>query len=253
MGIVAIAGKGLSNAFNPINIVRELGTVGLWGRFFIPICSVLMVVLSIQWGSTWWQILSTLSGVVCVVLVAERKITNFAWGLINCSLYGLMSYQSSFYGDATLNWLLYVPFQFLGMYAWTKNAVDDGTVKARSLDIVSILYWASGIMVGIVLVDYILTEVKGSHTFFDASNVVLSIAATILMYRCYSAQWICWILVNISGIMLWWNSIQSTSPDIAGLMMWIFFLANSIYGYIVWRKNAKTGDDDEWDPMKDFA
>ena len=37
----------------------------------------------------------------------------------------------------------------------------------------------------------------------DATNVVLSVAATILMAKRYTEQWLCWILVNISGIAMW--------------------------------------------------
>jgi nicotinamide mononucleotide transporter len=91
--------------------------------------------LSHTWGDPWYGTLSAVSGVICVVLVAEGRISNYAWGLVNCVLYGLVSYQNKFYGDMSLNWFMYVPFQFIGFYIWHKsmNLSDDGELEVKVL------------------------------------------------------------------------------------------------------------------------
>lgn len=223
-------------AFNPVNIVKELLTVGTWGRVFIPLCIGLMVYLSTVWGSAWWQILSTCAGVVCVVLVAERKLTNYFWGLINCSLYGLASYQAGMYGDMSLNWVLYVPFQFIGLWMWFKNSEGEPTIDTRKLEGWE-QYLALIVVVGLCWYGLYETLVRfgGEHPMYDSLNVVLSIAATILMAYRFVEQWYAWILVNFSGIALWTSAfLQNKGDGIPMLMMWVFFLANSIYGAICW-------------------
>ena len=47
--------------------------------------------------------LAGITGVLCVVLVAKGSIWNYAFGLVNVSLYALISYKASLYGDAALN------------------------------------------------------------------------------------------------------------------------------------------------------
>lgn len=62
-----------------------------------------------------------IAGVLCVVLVAKGSIWNYAFGLVNVSLYAYISYKSSLYGDAGLNALYYLPMQFIGWWQWRKR------------------------------------------------------------------------------------------------------------------------------------
>lgn len=227
-------------AFNPVNIIRELFSIGRWGKSYIPICSALMIGLSLSWGSAWWEIVSAVTGVICVVLVAERKLTNFFWGLINCSLYGLTSYYSGFYGDMSLNWALYVPFQIAGLLAWYKNSDANDEVFAKRLGKRDMFVVAMGVAAAWMIGAYILTKINGAHPYADSANVVLSVAATILMWGRYREQWACWILVNLSGILMWGlKAYYGGGVGDPALLMWVAFLANSIYGYWSWTKASR--------------
>lgn len=229
----------LFQVFNPRNILLELLTLSMWGRWFAPIASILIIYLSIQWGSSWWEILSAVSGVLCVVLVADRKLTNFFWGIINCSLYGLSSYLNGFYGDMSLNWFIYIPFQLIGLYMWYNNTDSDNSVEANRLDRLQ-LGACAAIVAGCTFIGYIiLTTLHGHHPIADSSNVVLSLMATVLMAFCFREQWLCWILVNLTGIWLWHESIATDGMSISPLLMWVAFLVNSCYGYYSWSKQQR--------------
>lgn len=233
-------------AFNPVNMVKELFHLSLFGRIFAPLCTALIVYLSTTWGSQWWEILSAVSGVFCVVLVADRKLTNFSWGLINCALYGLSSYHNGFYGDMSLNWLLYVPFQFLGLIWWNNNIKDDH-VETKQLNTNDFIAVAAFLVMSILILGYILEAAKGTQPFVDATNVVLSIAATILMAKRYTEQWSCWIIVNISGIAMWsLNFYHGNDGGVANLLMWVAFLFNSMYGMYNWAKSSKVDKEGEY-------
>lgn len=199
-----------------------------------------MAWMSVMWGSSWWELISAMSGAVCVFLVADRKISNFAWGLVNCSLYGLTSYYNGFYGDMSLNWALYVPFQFIGLYMWFNHTSTDEGVAARNLGRAQLLKLVVVTVLAILCGKSILEFVNGNHPLFDSANVVLSIVATVLMAGRYTEQWGCWILVNLTGIAMWGlNLYHGTGEGIAALSMWLVFLANSVYGYWSWYRNAR--------------
>lgn len=226
--------------FNPVNIFNDLKGLSMWGRWFAPIASILLVYLSIQWGNPWWGIVSAVAGVLCVVLVADRRLTNFFWGIINCALYGLISYNNNLWGEMTLNWVIYLPFQFIGLYYWSKATYDDDTVVAKNLTWIQ----RGGVVVvalgAIYVGERILIAKGGAHPILDSAIVVLSILATVLMAKRYSEQWICWIAVNVCAITLWTLRLQAGSDDgIAMLLMWIAFLVNSVYGAWSWYKEAK--------------
>ena len=42
-----------------------------------------------------------IAGVICVVLVAKGSIWNYAFGIINVSMYAYISYKAALYGDAS--------------------------------------------------------------------------------------------------------------------------------------------------------
>ena len=73
-------------------------------------------------------LISSLSGMLCVVLVAKGKIGNYYFGIIQTILYAYISYTYSLYGEAMLNAIFYLPLQFVGVYLWKKNKTQKSTV-----------------------------------------------------------------------------------------------------------------------------
>jgi len=78
---------------------------------------------------------------------------------------------------------------------------------------------------------------------FDSSTETLQIFGQILMTLAFAEQWLFWILTNIITIVMWGTVIYADPTSISWaspiLIMWVAFLINSIYGYILWKKNSK--------------
>jgi nicotinamide mononucleotide transporter len=218
-------------------IFKELFDLSTKVQVYLAVLTIVTAWISISWGDPWYATLSTISGVICVVLVAERKISNYVWGIINCALYGLLSYNNHFYGDMTLNWLIYLPFQFIGYYLWSRRIDNTDTVSVQGLSIRQVIAGSVGVCVLITGLTYTLKLVGGANPATDAANTVLSIMATVLMAKCYKEQWLCWIVVNVTGIIMWGEAAYSSSgAGVAGLIMWLAFFVNSCYGYWNWSK-----------------
>lgn len=77
--------------------------------------------LSIYWGDTVMGIISSTTGVACVVCTGKGKLSAYIFGLINSILYAIIAYKATLYGETMLNALYYVPMQFVGFYIWSKN------------------------------------------------------------------------------------------------------------------------------------
>jgi nicotinamide mononucleotide transporter len=211
---------------------------------------------------------SAVSGIVCVVLVAKGKISNYAWGVVNCITYGYVAYMSGYYGDMLINLVFMLPFQLVGFLWWKKHLkpMSRTDVKMRKLTwkqalIVTVTGVVATLVVGIGLfqVDnwfinvmkrnisiytYIdnVFHLKFLGSVFDASTEILQFVATILMTLAYAEQWLLWILTNIITIVMWISVIIAEPTSLAWaaptLIMWIAYLVNSIYGYAVWIKGA---------------
>ena len=83
-----------------------------------------------------WEALSTIatvSGVLCVVLVAKGHMSNYIFGLIQVSLYTYLSWGVGYWGEVALNGLYYVPMQFIGFFMWRKRRKTKTTVQSKVL------------------------------------------------------------------------------------------------------------------------
>jgi nicotinamide mononucleotide transporter len=180
------------------------------------------------------------------VLVAKGSIWNYIFGLVNVSMYAYISYKASLYGDAALNALYYVPMQFIGWWQWRKRGAamsvaetsGDGVhVKARRFTWKQRAVLAIGCAASVIVGGLILEYVGDPQPFKDSTTTVLSIVAQALMALAFMEQWILWIITNIVSVAMWGVCVARGEAHAAlMLIMWIFYLLNSINGFRVWLK-----------------
>jgi nicotinamide mononucleotide transporter len=193
--------------------------------------------------------MAAITGVLCVVLVAKGSIWNYLFGLVNVSLYAYISYKASLYGDAALNALYYLPMQFIGWWQWRRRgaamsaaeAGDGGVqVKARRFTWKQRAILFLGCAVAVVAVGFLLKHVGDPQPFKDSTTTVLSIVAQMLMALAFMEQWALWIITNIVSVVMWCVCVSRGEAH-AGVMviMWVFYLLNSINGLRVWMKLSK--------------
>lgn len=189
--------------------------------------------------------IASITGVLCVVLVAKGNIWNYLFGLVNVSLYAFISFKATAYGDAALNALYYVPMQFIGYFAWKKRgasiSADMGDaasqVKARRLSGKQRVWLALASVAAILVVARILDICGDGQPLKDSTTTVLSVFAQALMAMAFMEQWVLWILTNVISVVMWCAFALQGTPH-AGVMviMWTFYLLNSINGLRMWMR-----------------
>lgn len=193
--------------------------------------------------------LAGITGVLCVVLVAKGSIWNYLFGLVNVSLYAYISYKASLYGDAGLNALYYLPMQFVGWWQWRKRgaAVSQSEaggkgvqVRARRFNWKQRIVLAFGCTAAVVAIGYVLRHIGDPQPFKDSATTVLSIVAQALMALAFMEQWVLWIITNVISVVMWSICVARGEMH-AGVMviMWVFYLLNSLNGFRVWLKLSK--------------
>ena len=190
-----------------------------------------------------------IAGVLCVVLVAKGSIWNYLFGIVNVSMYAYISYKASLYGDAALNALYYVPMQFIGWWQWRKRgaavsqaeAVGAGVqVKARRFTWHQRAILALGCAAGVIAVGYVLKHFGDPQPFKDSATTVLSIVAQALMALAFMEQWALWIITNVISVVMWCICVARGEAHAAVMViMWAFYLLNSLNGFRVWLKLSR--------------
>lgn len=215
-----------------------------WTRFEIGwlfTFTLVNIYLFFAWSDSLIGLISSITGMLCVVLVAKGKIANYYFGIVQTLTYAYIAYGYGLYGEVMLNALFYFPVQFIGIYMWKKNKTEHGVkgvdVTVKSLTKKGWLYTIFSILILTIGYGFFLKYLGGNIVWTDSATNVLSIAAQILMLKRYTEQWILWISVNILSIFLWVTALVTQGGnDISMLVMWSAFLVNSIYGYVNWRK-----------------
>ena len=184
---------------------------------------------------------TAVTGVLCVVLVAKGSIWNYLFGLVNVSLYAYVSFKASAYGDAALNALYYLPMQFIGYFAW-KSRVSGELVKARRLDSRQRIWVASACIAMTVALGFILKACGDGQPFKDSATTVFSIVAQAMMAMAFMEQWVLWILTNVISVVMWCAfAVQGVPHAAVMVIMWTFYLLNSVNGLRVWMKLSEEG------------
>lgn len=214
-------------------------------RVWIGLFLVVSTAVHLVSGGDLISYIASITGVLCVVLIAKGRISNYVFGLVSVALYGWMSLQYSLYGEVALNWAYYVPMNVLGLLLWRRRAVGgEDSVQGEQVAVAVMtprrrLALAVACAAAVVLVAWILRAVGGASAGLDSAAVVLSVVAMVLTVRRYTEQWLLWIVVNVLSIVLWVVTLRSQGgADATLVVMWAAYLVNSVYGYWNWSRMA---------------
>ena len=178
---------------------------------------------------------ASVTGMLSVILVAKGKISNYYFGIINVVIYGFISYNSKYYGEAMLNILYFLPMQIIGFMMWRRNNVnidESKGVKAERMTAKEIILWSVLSGIAVIVYGIILKKLNNTLPMADSFTTVLSVTAMILMVKRYIEQWIVWIMIDIVAIYMW----LFIKSDYNITIMWIAYLVNAVYGLYNWAK-----------------
>ena len=223
--------------FNKINTLSTFDWFLIAGVIISNILHMLMTDSFDIMGSA-----AAITGVICVVLVARGNILNYIFGLINVSLYAIISYKAELYGDAVLNALYYLPMQFIGWFMWMKNRESNESVtvvgkRVKNRERLILLLLSSAL---VLIAAAILDEFGDPQPLKDSATTVLSVIAMYLMVKTYMEQWVLWVTVNVISIIMWSVAfVNGEDHSVLMVIMWLFYLANSLNGWRNWAKLTK--------------
>lgn len=205
----------------------------LWLAVALAIISIASI------GSSPLDFMAAITNVMCVILVAKGKISNFVWGLVGVLTYGFAALAASLWGNAFLNLGYYAVMQFYGMYLWSKNmnAVEE-EVNPRVLS--NIQRGTLAVLLGLATLGLssVLASWNDPFPVLDAFTMLGSMVAMWLMVYRYAEQWALWIVINIATVYIWYETSLSTGTY-ALLAMWLAFLGNSVWGAYRWHSRSK--------------
>lgn len=204
---------------------------------------------------SWIEAVGTVAGLLCIWLASLEKISNYAFGLINVTLFAIIFFQIQLYASLLLQ-LFFFAANIYGWYAWSRQTqTQEAALQIRWLPLPKALAWLAVCVVAIGLMTVyinpvfaVLTKVAVSlmqslgmnvampelqpdaFPFWDSCMMVLSIVAMILMTRKYVENWLLWVVINVISVVIfalqgvWAMSLEYmilTGIALNGTRMWI--------------------------------
>lgn len=177
------------------------------------------------YAMSWIEAVGTIFGLLCIWYASKEKTINYAFGLVNVTLFAIIFYQIQLYGILLLQ-LFFFCMNIYGWYAWTRPTSSDGNMlEVRWLDkqTLMLLGGASILAIGLLtlFIDpffFALASISvgfmnlfgagiaepvlepDAFPFWDATMTVLSVVAQVLMTRKYVENWILWVVVNVISV-----------------------------------------------------
>ena len=191
----------------------------------------------------------SLMGVLATVCSANARILTFLFGLLDVSIYGVVCFINwknggSGLGNALLHALYFVPMQFIGFYQWRKRGADASSqVRARRLTGRQWALYTAAFLVGTVVAYLIIARFDRSAAdgflkvavVLDVLPLMCNILGQLLMSTAYMEQWIFWIGVNITSILMWAFALKGGGDyAVIYLVKYSFYLLNSLNGLRIW-------------------
>lgn len=197
----------------------------------------------------------SLMGILSSVCSANGKILTFLFGLLDVSIYGVMCFinwrhGNSGLGNAILHMVYFVPMQFVGFFQWRKRGAGSSSeLKARRFTGRQWLIYGGIFVLGSIISYAIIAKFdKSAADTFLKMSVVLdvlplmcNILGQLLMSMAYMEQWIFWIGVNITSIIMWSVALAGADGSFAAVYVikYSFYLVNSLNGLRIWLSLSK--------------
>ena len=176
---------------------------------------------------SWIEAVGTIAGLLCIWLASLEKISNYAFGLVNVTLFAIIFFQIQLYPSLLLQ-LFFFAANVYGWYAWSRQSSNyEAELQIRWLPRSKALGWLAACVVAIGLLTLFinpffafLTRIAVSlmqalglqvtmpelqpdaFPFWDSCMTVLSVVAMILMTRKYVENWLLWVIVNVISVVI---------------------------------------------------
>ncbi|WP_428945594.1 nicotinamide riboside transporter PnuC [Pantoea sp. FN060301] len=176
---------------------------------------------------SWIEAIGTVAGLLCIWLASLEKIVNYAFGLINVTLFAVIFFQIQLYASLLLQ-VFFFGANIYGWYAWSRQTGENQlALKIRWLSLPKALGWLAVCVVAIGLMTLYINPVfawltrvavnvmqgmglavampvlePDAFPFWDSCLMVLSVVAMILMTRKYVENWLLWVIINVISVMI---------------------------------------------------
>ncbi len=176
------------------------------------------------------ELIATISGLLCVILVIRQNIWNWWVGLVQVLLYVYIFGEAKLYSDMILQ-IIWIPLQVYGWWKWY-NKIENRPIPVTRLSVIESNAWWVGSLLGSIVIGFLMKRyTQAAAPFVDSIVLSLSLTANYLLTKKKINNWYFWFVVDIISVGLFtYKHLYMT----AGL--YAVYLGLVVIGFIHWKK-----------------
>ena len=193
------------------------------------------VAIAAQWitNLNWLEVFAVFTSYASTYLCVKERRANYPIGAISTAAYAILFLQSGLLSSAILNAYL-TPTLIYGWIRWRKD-IDTRRVSHVQLRWIPVYLLVS--LLGYTGAALISQRLGGAMAWTDAMVLAATILAQFLLDNKKLENWIVWAVVNVFAI---YTYATTGLPLVA--LQYVLFLANTVYGYVVWHRSKQMSD-----------
>jgi nicotinamide mononucleotide transporter len=170
---------------------------------------------------------------IAIFLAGRNNIHTWWTGILGCSLFAVLFFQTNLYADVALQ-VFFIVSSMIGWWQWSRGAKGDTlpitNAKLRTLLLILPLGALATAAYGALLHFY----TNAYAPFLDSTVLVFSIVAQFLLMQRRVDNWPFWILVNSIAVPLYFSRELYLTSFLYGCY-WI----NAVVSWYWWRRLAR--------------
>lgn len=180
--------------------------------------------------STGLEITANVFNAASIFLAARNSLHTWWVGIIGCTLFSLVFFNTQLYADVTLQ-LFFIVTSIIGWRHWRQGAAKTALPirRTRMTPLVSMLVTAAAVA---ALYGWLLYRFTNAFAPFPDSVVLaFSVLGQLLLVRRRYEAWWCWLLVNSIAVPLYLARGLTVTA-----ILYAAFWINALVALYRWRK-----------------
>jgi nicotinamide mononucleotide transporter len=181
------------------------------------------------------EVVGFIFGIIGVYLTLKEQVWCFPIGIINVTLSLFLFWQQKLFADA-FQQFIYIILLSYGWYKWINKSNSNNQTTIQHIPLkIFLKATVLTILFSITLALYLANYTEASFPWIDSFATGFSFLAQWMIARKYLENWLVWIPVNITYILVYWYKDLPLY-----LILFVVYLCLAIYGYQQWKKMFQT-------------
>lgn len=201
----------------------------IYEQLFMISGILLYILIFFLTDATLLSLVSSITGIISVILCSQKKISQFFWSFIQLFTYSILAYRQHFYGELVENAFYFITM-LIGMWLWyTSYNKEKAEIEVKSLSKSDFIITIIFMIIAITILYAFLKKTNDSQPLMDAISTVPAFIAQILLMTRYKENWYFWLIIDVASVIMW-----GIANDWIMVAQYVFWSINCIYGLKKW-------------------